>query len=131
MSKLVFAFLALAMILASCKGEKRKKSYDGFLSIPREAAIRMITAYADPRVPHDYDHIIKSIQVNSKQFSDLSSGSDSIKLFTAADTIKYLPTIIIQTITRNSPVSYEYYLFEEVRGTICPPPNDCHIELRN
>ena len=89
----------------------------------------MITSYSDSRVPHDILHIIKSIQLNSKEFSELITGSDSVRLFTAADTVTYMPAIVIQTITRNSPVTYDYYVFQEARGSICPPPNDCSIEL--
>ena len=127
MSKLVFALMAAALFL-SCNDDKRKKSYDGFVSIKREEALRMINAYPDSRVPHDYASIIKSLHIHSKQFAALAAGTDSIKFFTGADTVKYLPAIIIQTIKRNSPASYEYFMFSEIRGAICPPPNDCIIE---
>lgn len=129
MLKSIFSLLVISLLLFSCKGDK-PKTVPGFDSIPRDVAMKMISAYADPRVPHDYQNIIKSIQVNAEDFRQLSSGVDSVKLFTAADTVYYKPTIVIQTITRNSPVSYEYFLFSDVRGTICPPPYDCYIEVQ-
>jgi hypothetical protein len=128
MSKIVLAILALVTIVASCKDEKRKTSYSGFIAIEKEAAFTMIRAYSDSRVPHGVESIIKSIRLNSKEFSELCEGADSVKLFTAADTVRYMPMIIIQTISTNSPVSYSYYVFEDARGAICPPPNDCQIE---
>jgi hypothetical protein len=129
MSKRIVAVLAIAILMVSCKDEKKRKIYDGFNTIPKDAAVKMITSYSDSRVPHDLNNIIKSIQINSKQFAELSSRCDSVKLFTAADTITYMPMIVVQTITRSSPVSYEYYTFESNKGTICPPPYDCYIEL--
>jgi hypothetical protein len=129
MSNKLLAVLAIALLIFSCKGDKKVKTFSGFNSISSQAAIKLINSYADSRVPHDLKNIIKSIQINAKEFSDLTSSCDSVKLFTAADTITYMPTIVIQTITRKSAVSYEYYTFENAKGTICPPPYDCYIEL--
>jgi hypothetical protein len=128
MSRLLFPLLAIVIIISSCKDKKNDKYIEGFTGITPAVARTLVTAYSDPRVPHDLDHIIKSISLNSKEFGQLASRYDSIRLFTAADTITFMPTIVIQAVnSESSPATYSYYLFAEMKGTICPPPQDCNF----
>jgi hypothetical protein len=130
MSRLFFPLIAIAMVVFSCKDEKKDQYFDGFTGITPEVAKKLVASYSDPRVNHDLDHIIKSISLNSKEFGPLVSRFDSVRLFTAADTVQFLPTIVIQAVnTETSPTTYSYYLFAEMKGTICPPPQDCNFNI--
>ena len=130
MSRLFFPLIAIAMVVFSCKDDKKDKYFEGFTGIKPEVAQKLVESYYDPRVPHDLDHIIKTLSLNSKEFAPFASRFDSVRLFTAADTIHFMPTIVIQAVDMGtSPTSYSYYLFAEMKGTICPPPQDCKFVI--
>ena len=131
MSRLFFPLVLIALAAISCGDEKKDKYFDGFDSITPEQAKNFITAYNDPRVPHDLDTIIKYISLNSKQFGLLVSKFSNVRLFTGAELVRYMPMIIIQgENSETSPVTYSYYKFSDPGGSICPPPQDCYSTIQ-
>jgi hypothetical protein len=120
------SFIACGILLLFIIGCKEKNKSSSLRKISRDTAYAWINHYSDTiNVDHSGAAIIRAMYFSSGDLQVVSKGTDSVKIYTAANPASHQPALILQTVTRHSPATYEYYMFENSASAICPPPNNC------
>jgi hypothetical protein len=148
--KKIFCFLSsLNILLGSCTNNTdsqnktgsdtainpKQSNLQGFDSIPRHAAFKMIRHYKDSlAVKHTFPSSIQLVRFSTDDLSKFSEGADSVNFFMAADTISHEHTMIIQRKVKSNgqtnSVFYNLKTFKPLpyataKAATCPLPRDC------